>query len=99
MISRSSSDDRASRAACSIPTVTPARIVDAFMGYMQRDGHRVTRALFERNLAEKRAAQAFLTDMAPLLPPGYEWDVHDAFRQVSDALIARLPGEPWRGVN
>src|SRR5439155_18373451 len=40
-------------AALEATTVNPARIVEAFTAYMKNEGKHVTRALFERNLAEK----------------------------------------------
>ena len=36
-------------------------------------------------------AEAFQTD-----PPSYDRDA--AYRRVHEALIARVPGEPWKGV-
>jgi predicted nucleotidyltransferase component of viral defense system len=35
------------------PRVDPRRIVEAFLGYMEKEEGRITRALFERNLAAK----------------------------------------------
>ena len=64
---------------------------------MTEGGHVVTRARFEANLHEKAGRVDFRNDMDPLLRPGIEWDFDVALRAVSDALIARLPGDPWKG--
>ena len=74
----------------------PDRIVEAFDRYMQADGLRVTRALFEQNLALKRADSVFTADMTPLLANGATWDFEAAFDLVWRELVGRLPGEPWK---
>lgn len=74
------------------PAVDPARIIAAFSEYMDQGGHRVTRELFERNLASKLHDPLFTADIGPLLAPGYRWDIADAAKVVSSRLIAILPG-------
>ena len=39
----------------------------------------------------------FVDDIAPLLRPGVEYDARTAWPVVHEALVRRLPGEPWRG--
>ena len=75
----------------------PARIVAAFTGYMERDGHAVTRAMFERNLTVKLDDSQFNADMSALLVHGHDWQPTTAFRTVYDGLISMLPGKPWKG--
>ncbi len=77
--------------------VSPERIVEAFSKYMEHEGHRVTRALFERNLADKLADAEFAADIGPLLATGFEWNIEKAAPIVSSSLIERLLGEPWKG--
>ena len=77
--------------------VDPVRVVETFAAYMDHDGHRVTRALFEQNMQQKRTDPQFTADIGPLLARGYSWDLAAATAQVKAALIERLPGEPWRG--
>ena len=74
------------------------RIVAAFRAYMIRDGHPVTRAMFERNLAGKLGDPQFNGDMGALLTRDYEWRPAEAARTVGERLISLLPGEPWKGV-
>lgn len=73
-----------------------ARIANAFSRYMDHEGHRVTRAQFEENLALKLEDPQFVADIGPLLSAGYEWnpraEAHDVAR-----LIELLPGEAWKG--
>lgn len=73
------------------------RIVAAFRRYVEAEGHPVSRAQFEQNLAEKRADPRFLRDVEPLLRPGARWDPALAMEVVGQELVSRLPGEPWRG--
>lgn len=78
--------------------VSPERIVDVFAKYMAAEDAKVTRAMFEQNLAAKKADAIFTADMSPLLAHGQEWSFDDAFDRVWNVLVARLPGEPWKGV-
>jgi predicted nucleotidyltransferase component of viral defense system len=79
------------------PDVSPERVVAAFGRYMDADGAKVTRAMFEQNLAAKRQDPLFTADMTPLLAHGQEWSPDEAFERVWRGLVARLPGEAWRG--
>ena len=83
-------------AALETTTVDPARIVEAFTAYMKEEGKRVTRAVFERNLAEKQRSVQFSADLAPLLTSGYTWDKDLAAETVLTRLVALLPGATWR---
>ncbi len=74
----------------------PARIVEAFSGYMKNEGKRITRALFERNLAAKLNTPQFSANIGPLLASGYKWDKDHAAEIVSARLLARLPGDAWK---
>jgi predicted nucleotidyltransferase component of viral defense system len=71
-------------------------LLDCFDRYMTEGGHAVTRALFEANLHQKAGRRDFRDDIGPLLRPGMAWDFDDALKVVSDQLIARLPGDPWK---
>jgi len=79
------------------PEVDPARIVATFLKYMDHEGHKVTRAQFEKNFALKMGDPEFVADISPLLADGHEWDAEAAAPLVSSRLIALLPGEPWKG--
>ncbi len=72
-------------------------IVSCFERYMTEGGHAASRAQVEANLAAKRRSKAFRGDIAPLLRPGVEWDFDRAMDIVLGEVIARLPGESWRG--
>jgi predicted nucleotidyltransferase component of viral defense system len=74
------------------------RIVAAFLRYMEHGGYEISRALFEKNLAEKMADPEFLADISPLLSDGYEWEPHVEASLISSRLIELLPGEPWKGM-
>lgn len=79
------------------PKVTPDRIVAAFLEYMKHDDLKVTRAEFEKNLAEKLSDPEFTGDIGPLLAAGFAWNIKTAAPVVSSRLIERLPGDPWKG--
>ena len=73
------------------------RVVACFSRYMEEQEERVSRAMFEQNLAQKRTDPVFTGDIAPLLAAGTPWDIDRAFESVLRELIALLPGAPWRG--
>ena len=78
-------------------SVDADRIVAAFSEYMHREGHRVTRAQFEENIAAKLRAPQFIADITPLLVSGLSWDMQTDAEAVSSRLICLLPGDPWKG--
>jgi hypothetical protein len=57
----------------------------------------VSRAQFETNLAAKLSDDAFLQDIRVLIPSEVEYDPRTAAETVRRELVARLPGDPWRG--
>ena len=75
----------------------PAQIISCFLKYMEHEGHRVTRAEFEKNLSEKFKDTRFLEDIAPLLMKDSGWDFHKAADFVQNELLTLLPGEAWQG--
>jgi len=77
--------------------VDPERVVQCFLRYVDESGLRISRAEFEANFAAKLVDPTFTQDVAPLLAPRVEWDFEDAARFVREELLARLPGNPWRG--
>lgn len=77
--------------------VESQRIVAAFLEYMVRDGHAITRAQVEQNLALKMRDGAFMADLSPLLATGEAWDPIAAEALISQRLVALLPGDAWKG--
>ena len=75
----------------------PERIVTCFLRYLEEGGLRVSRAEFEANLAAKLTDTMFARDIEPLLAPHVEWNIEQAARYARAELLARLPGEPWKG--
>lgn len=75
----------------------PKRVITCFLRYMEHEGHKVSRAEFEKNLLEKLDDPRFLQDIKPLLISGNEWNHHEAAEYVMSELVALIPGEPWRG--
>jgi predicted nucleotidyltransferase component of viral defense system len=76
---------------------SPDRIIEVFARYMREDGARVTRAMFEQNLAAKKADSVFAADMTPLLASGQAWSFDAAYERVWRELVGRLPGGAWKG--
>lgn len=68
-----------------------------FHRYMEEEGHRVSRVQFEENLWKKGEELEFRGDIALLLRPEVEWDFEIGKKTVMEELVARIPGDPWRG--
>ena len=79
------------------PAPDAGRVTDSFRKYMEYGGHQISRALFEKNLMEKKVDPLFTGDIEPLLLSESAWDFDQAFDDVMGRLIAILPGEPWQG--
>lgn len=77
--------------------INPERVVSAFLEYVKRGGHKITRAQFERNMAEKLEDPVFTADISALIADGFAWDIEKAAPMVASRLIALLPGAPWKG--
>jgi predicted nucleotidyltransferase component of viral defense system len=78
------------------PNADAARIVAAFLKYMEHEGHKITRAQFEENFALKLRDPEFIADISPLLAPEFHWEPEAEAAVVSSRLVALLPGEPWK---
>lgn len=77
--------------------VTADAIVEIFRVYMEKEGHPITRAIFEENLMAKSGLPAFVDDIPRLLPPGVTFDIRAGIERVHKEIIALLPGDPWKG--
>lgn len=72
-------------------------ILASFQRYMEHGEQHVSRAMFEENLLGKLKNPQFSSDIHPLLRTDIAWDFDRAFDFVMEALVSRLPGDPWRG--
>lgn len=83
-----------------LPNLDSAKLVECFERYMEREGHRVSRAQFEANMAAKIENPEFHGDITPVLATGAaaltEFDPVAAYHRVHEALIIRLHGHPWK---
>jgi predicted nucleotidyltransferase component of viral defense system len=83
--------------AFSNATVRKDRVIETFLRHMKHEGHRVSRAEFEMNLAGKFEDARFTEDIAPLLASASSWNFLEAADFVRRELIPLLPGAPWQG--
>jgi predicted nucleotidyltransferase component of viral defense system len=73
------------------------RLVECFSRYMSDSGQNVTRAIFEQTFFGKLQDPLFRADLGPLLGSGILFELEEAATVVSQRLICRLPGAPWKG--
>ncbi len=83
--------------AFSNSSVRKERVIESFLRYMEHEGHKVSRAEFERNLAEKFDDPRFTKDIAPLLSDANSWNFLEAADLVRTELLPLLPRAPWQG--
>ena len=83
--------------ALDLGRIDPETLLTSFDRYMNEEKNSVSRAQFEANLAEKRKRPDFRDDVGPILRPGLSWDFDTAMDAVLSKLVARLPGDPWKG--
>lgn len=85
--------------ALQYPSFKAEKTIEAFQYYLQAEDKKITRALFEANLAEKMSSILFTSDISPILAQDCHWDMQIANIEISNKLISLLPGEPWQGAN
>ncbi len=79
------------------PDLNTSSVVDCFLFYLEKEGGRVSRAEFEKNMAQKIKDALFQEDILPLLHPKRMYDQSAAYALVHQRLIQLLPGTPWEG--
>ena len=70
------------------------KVIMIFMKYFEREPQNISRALFEKNLVEKKVNNDFRNDMNLLLPVNSNWNFEEGFDLVWKLLISKIPGEP-----
>jgi predicted nucleotidyltransferase component of viral defense system len=83
-----------------LETLSPdeERVVAGLRAYLEDGGLSVSRAQYEANMTQKLASVDFRNDVTPLLRDESSYDIDEAYRLVHERLIARIPGEPWKGL-
>lgn len=77
--------------------VRPERVIGCFLHYLDQEGHKVSRAEFEKNLCEKLGDPMFIADIGPLVVDDMGFDPAVAAELVLERLTILIPGEPWQG--
>jgi predicted nucleotidyltransferase component of viral defense system len=75
----------------------PERMIGCFLHYLEKEGHRVSRAEFERNLLAKFDDPRFIADITPLVVSQSSFDLPRAAELVFNRLAPLIPGDPWQG--
>ena len=74
------------------------KVMVCYHKYMEYLETKVSRAEFEKNLLQKRDLPSFREDILPLLAVRNKQHNFAAdFNLVMEKIIAKLPGEPWKG--
>jgi len=81
-----------------LPELDLDKLLDCFRSYLGRGGLSVSRAQFEQHMHDRMTDKKFTQDAAPLLVAPDAYDPAAAYQRVHDKLIARLPGDPWKGL-
>lgn len=68
----------------------PAKIIEAFITYMNNEKKSVTKKQFINNMEAKMRERVFLGDIDGLLRPGENYNASEAYKLVKTELIARI---------
>jgi hypothetical protein len=63
---------------------------------MENEGHKVSRAEFEKNLSEKLNDYNFIRDIESLIIAETGYDFSKAAELVMNKLVPLIPGQPWQ---
>jgi predicted nucleotidyltransferase component of viral defense system len=83
-----------------LETLSPdeERVVAGLRAYLEHGGLSISRAQYEANMAQKLLLPDFRNDVIPLLRDESGYDIDEAYGLVHERLIARIPGELWKGL-
>ena len=73
------------------------KVISTFIAFCEKTGAKITRALFEENLAYKSHRADFYDDINPLLRPALYWNFNEALQLVLDVYVQHMPGAAWKG--
>jgi predicted nucleotidyltransferase component of viral defense system len=79
------------------PKMNRENVVNCFLKYMEHGRHRVSRAEYEANLAQKLLVRSFTDDLPPLLAidAANDFNFQEAAELLRSEFLSLLPGEPW----
>lgn len=82
-----------------LPEINEQEILSSFTFYLDKENFKISRASFEKNLAEKQSDPVFNADIAPLLTPQISnmYNLGEAYDFLYNRLICLLPGKSWKG--
>lgn len=84
------------------PDLAIDKVMQTFDFYLAKQGKRITRAQFEKNLFEKLQDKAFAADVIFLLEQenaASVFEFKNAATQVYERFVKKLPGESWKKVD
>jgi len=76
--------------------VDPQKLIEIYLAHCEKENINVTRALFEKSMADKIKHKLFRLDTESLLAADQQWSFDDAHEMVQENIIKLLPGEPWK---
>lgn len=67
-----------------------SKIISCFHKYLEFQGVSISRKEFEENLSNKMNDPNFRNDITPLIRPGINWNMDDAYQLVIQNIIEKL---------
>lgn len=72
------------------------KVIEIYSSHCKKEGKIITRALFEKSMADKLRYDEFRHDILDLLATDESWSFENAHALVQEKLIQLLPGEQWK---
>jgi predicted nucleotidyltransferase component of viral defense system len=76
--------------------IDPQEVIKIYLSHCEKEKLIVTRALFEKSMAEKIRNKDFKADISNLLAADQEWSFDEAHEMVQEKIICLLPGDAWK---
>ncbi len=76
--------------------IDPQEVIKIYLSHCEKENVIISRALFEKSMAEKIRNEDFKLDISNLLAAGQKWSFDDAHEMVQERIIQLLPGKAWK---
>ena len=77
--------------------LNPQSVIDCFNYYIEKQGLRITRTQYEKNIQDKKISKKFVNDLTPLLRQNELYNIEKGFQFLEETYIPLLPDSSKSG--